>query len=257
MKPINCPNCGNILNEGALFCGSCGQKIIKPSGEVKVETSNCPKCNTQFEKDEKFCAECGTAINTVVTKNNQIPQKEKVQKSKPKPIAAIKSNPPRKKKKGGVLKTIGKVVLGFIAFVIVGSIILYNLGDDVEDTSISQEEIVDYPNDTNENSTNEEILNTNENDTEIEEILDTNDKNIADKYRNGVGVEANQYKAFELYKKLAAKGDLNAMVELSDYYEQGIWVKKDTKKAIELLQQAADKGSIVAKWQLEFLENEK
>ncbi len=258
MKSINCPNCRNKLNEGALFCGACGYKIIQQSEVINVEANSCPKCNREFEKDENFCAECGTSKGKNVIENKQTSQKGIILKSKPQPISTIKSNSSRKKKKGGILKTIAKIVIGFIAFIIVGSIILYNLDDNVEDASISQEEIVDFQNNTNENSTErEEILNTNENSTEIEGILDTNDKNIADKYRNGVGVVANQYKAFELYKKLANKGDLNAMVQLSDYYEQGIWTKKDTKKARQLLQQASDKGSLAAKWQLEFLESEK
>jgi len=257
MKAINCPNCGNNLNEGALFCGACGQKIIKPKEEIKIEANPCPKCNREFEKDEKFCAECGTAINERVTKSKEIPQEKIIPKSKLQPIAAIKSNPSTKKKKGGILKTIGKIVLGFIAFVIAGSIILYNLDDDIEDTSRSQEETVDYSNDTYENSSErEEILNTNENDTKREDISDSNDKNLADKYRNGIDVEPDQFKAFELYEKLADKGDLNAMLELSDYYEQGIWVKKDSEKAMKLLKQAADAGSIAAQWQLEFLESE-
>ncbi|WP_299527193.1 zinc ribbon domain-containing protein, partial [uncultured Lutibacter sp.] len=63
MKSINCPNCGNKLNEGALFCGSCGEKIIQQTKVIKVDVNTCQKCNTPFEKDEKFCAECGTAIN--------------------------------------------------------------------------------------------------------------------------------------------------------------------------------------------------
>jgi hypothetical protein len=204
------------------------------------------------------CAECGTAINLSVTKNKQISQKKIILKSKPQPIVPIKSIPSRTKKKGGILKTIGKVVLGFIAFLIIGSIILYNLDDNVEDTSILQEETIDSSNGTTKNSTESEgILNTNVNVVERETILDNNDENLADKYRNGISVEANQYKALELYERLASKGDLNAMVQLADYYEQGIWVKKNSEKARELLQQATAKGSITAKWQLEFLESEK
>jgi len=253
-----CSNCGNNINEGALFCGACGQKIIQQTKVIKVNVNTCPKCNTPFEEDEKFCAECGTAVNERVTKDKEISPKKIIRKTKPKVITTIKSNPPRKKKKGGILRTIGKIVVGFIAFVVVGSIILYNLDDDWEEATISQEEIVDYSNDTYKNSTErEKILNPNKNDTERKQILDSNDKNLADKYRNGIGVEPDQYKAFELYKKLASKGDLHAMVELADYYEQGIWVKKDLDKAKSLLRKAAEAGSIGAKWQLEFLESDK
>ena len=105
-------------------------------------------------------------------------------------------------------------------------------------------------------STNEIIKQETVDDTQ-ETPLEVNDENSADKYRLGIEVDPDQYKAFELYEKLADEGDLNAMVELADYYEQGIWVKKDTEKAMQLLKKAADAGSIAAKWQLEFLESEK
>lgn len=108
----------------------------------------------------------------------------------------------------------------------------------------------------NDISTDEEIKQETIDDTQ-EVLLDINDENAADKYRYGINVENDQYKAVELYQKLADKGDLNAMVELADYYEQGIWVEKDSEMARQLLKKAADAGSIAAKWQLEFLESEK
>ena len=254
MKSINCPNCGNKLNEGALFCGACGQKIIQQTKVIKVDINTCPNCNTSFEKDEKFCAECGTAINKGVATNKEVPEKKTISKSKPKSIPTITSNPSIKKKKGGILKSIGKIVIGFLAFIIIGSIILYNLGDDLESTNTSDIDIINT-----ENVNNEEIEASNIRNEENEIVVrsDVDNKNLADKYRNGVGVEPDQYKAFELYEKLANKGNLDAMVELADYYEQGIWVKKDLNKAKNLLKKAADGGSIAAKWQLEFLESEK
>ena len=72
-----------------------------------------------------------------------------------------------------------------------------------------------------------------------EKALKINNKTSVIKYQHGIGVQPNQYKAFELYQEAANKGDLNAMVELADYYQQGIWIQKDTKKAKKLLQQAA------------------
>jgi len=76
----------------------------------------------------------------------------------------------------------------------------------------------------------------------------------ADQHRYGIGVAGNQSNAFELYKKAASEGDVNAMVELAEYYEQGIWVKRDREKSIQLLKKAAAAGSLPAKWQLEFME---
>ncbi len=69
---------------------------------------------------------------------------------------------------------------------------------------------------------------------EIVAKSDVDDKNLADKYRNGVGVEPDQYKAFELYEKLANNGDLDAMVELADYYEQEYGVQPIFKAGLHL-----------------------
>ena len=246
MKSINCPNCGNKLNEGALFCGSCGQKIIQPIEEIKIEANFCSKCGREFEKDEKFCAECGTSIDADITKNKQTSQKNIIPQSKPQPIAALKSNPSKKMKKGGFIKLAGKILLGIVILFTVGVILLlaFDNGASKPSKKISDSEII-----------NEEESNSTEN--QKEKVLDVNDENRADKYRLGIDVQPDQYKALELYKEAANKGDLNAMVQLSDYYEQGIWTKKDTKKARQLLQQAASAGSLAAKWQLEFLESEK
>ncbi len=76
---------------------------------------------------------------------------------------------------------------------------------------------------------------------------------MADKYHYGIGVKPDQYKAFELYKDAAKKGDVNAMVELSGFYEQGVWIKQSHSIAKQLLQKSADKGSLIAKWQLELI----
>jgi hypothetical protein len=78
-------------------------------------------------------------------------------------------------------------------------------------------------------------------------------ENRADRYRYGIGVAPNQYRAFILYKKLAKKGDADALVELAEYYNQGIFVPQDKYKAKRLLKKAAQKGSLMAKWQLEFM----
>jgi len=78
----------------------------------------------------------------------------------------------------------------------------------------------------------------------------------ADRYRYGIGVKANQFKAFKLYQHEANKGNPDAMVELSDFYEQGVVIPKNHSKAIKLLQQAVTKGSLIAKWQLSTLTSE-
>jgi len=117
MKAINCPNCGNKLNEGTLFCGVCGQKVIQATEKIKVEKNSCPKCNKELEKDEKFCSGCGTPVSKIATEKIQSPSQPKLKSS-------------RKMKKGGILHTLGKVALWFFVLLIVATTILYFIGDD-------------------------------------------------------------------------------------------------------------------------------
>ncbi|HKI89064.1 MAG TPA: tetratricopeptide repeat protein [Draconibacterium sp.] len=195
------------------------------------------------EKEGKFTKE-GRKIIDAGPKPNQF-------KSKP-------SSPPAPttrahKKKGSFMRRLGKSLLIVLILVMVIIWIFPDKENDkLTDTSIPG--IVDIK---QEKGKNTSVTDKSPGEKKNKKtILDANDPGAADKYRYGIGIDGDQYKAFELYEKLADKGDLNAMVELSDYYEQGIWVKKDTKKAMQLLKKAADAGSLAAKWQLEFLESE-
>lgn len=56
-----CPRCGEPLEDGAVFCANCGNKVIKPqsaSADVKI----CPTCGSQIDGDTVFCTNCGTKI---------------------------------------------------------------------------------------------------------------------------------------------------------------------------------------------------
>jgi len=61
-------------------------------------------------------------------------------------------------------------------------------------------------------------------------------------YEMGRGIEKDTAKTCEIYEKLAAKGDPDAVYSLGILYENGKGVEKDVKKAIEQYQQAAEKG---------------
>ncbi|RIA87332.1 hypothetical protein C1645_726618, partial [Glomus cerebriforme] len=70
--------------------------------------------------------------------------------------------------------------------------------------------------------------------------------NLARCYERGIGVEKNNIKAFEYYKKSADQGHLNAQSELGYCYYDGIGTELNIAKAFELYKIAAERGHIVA-----------
>lgn len=236
-----CPKCGKSLNAKDVFCVNCGFKIIDKKSITSDSVSKKDTNSMSKEQKGKFTKEGRKIIS-----------------GGPKPIQKYKApSNVQKPKKNKLLGYIKKTVLTILAlFIVIFFLILILPEDnDTEKSTIVKEDATEIENKETVNS-KETVISTIKEDEYEEKLLDVNDVNTADKYRIGIGVEPDQYKAFEIYKKLAEKGDLIAMVELSNYYEQGIWVRKDMKKAKELLQQAAEKGSLPAKWQLEFLESE-
>lgn len=278
-----CGNCGNENPAGARFCSNCGAEQIA----IKASCSNCGKI---LEVNEKFCSGCGTPVSgepskeKAKTANPKSAEKEgKLTKEGRKIIDAgpvsssrrpgkkstaaktvPKTKSPQKKKRsslGCFFRTIfilASIVIGAAILIYVVNIFIEDNGAATQNTQkVAEKEegqlagtdipgIVDIEPETGISTSEKGNKKT---------ISDAIDENTADKYEYGIGVNNDQYKALELYEKLANQGDLNAMVHMSDYYEQGIWVKKDSQKARKLLQQAAEKGSLAAKWQLEFLES--
>lgn len=61
-------------------------------------------------------------------------------------------------------------------------------------------------------------------------------------YRYGFGVEKNQEKAFESFRRAASRGDKTAMHHLGDAYERGLGVEKDDTRALSWYLMAAERG---------------
>jgi hypothetical protein len=157
MKVQYCPDCGTEILKGNAFCGECGTKIIQEEALVKIAINHCTSCDYSTIEDDIFCPECGARMSQKVDavsisddvpfqtkdiqqgehshQSNKEPLKSKTesirkpkrQKQSKKPITIAKQL--KAKKKGGFLRLAGKLVLGFILFMIVGSVVLYNLDD--------------------------------------------------------------------------------------------------------------------------------
>ena len=55
-----CSHCGASLDDDALFCTACGNKVEAPSGRI------CPSCGALLDTDSLFCSECGIRLVTPV-----------------------------------------------------------------------------------------------------------------------------------------------------------------------------------------------
>ncbi len=50
---LTCPYCSAVVDEGTVFCGSCGKKIKR----------NCPQCSAELNTSDVFCPNCGIQLN--------------------------------------------------------------------------------------------------------------------------------------------------------------------------------------------------
>lgn len=76
---------------------------------------------------------------------------------------------------------------------------------------------------------------------------------LGDMYMEGQGVEKNEKKGVDYYKKALKKNDLEAMYKLSNAYLTGKGIKEDTSEGLRLLREAAEKGNVNAQKQLAYL----
>jgi len=58
---VNCPFCGDKIDEDAKFCPHCGSDIAEKAQDVK-DNKNCPNCGTELPIEAKFCASCGQKV---------------------------------------------------------------------------------------------------------------------------------------------------------------------------------------------------
>mgnify|MGYP001057669900 CR=1 FL=1 len=70
---MKCPNCGNSVQDDAIFCDRCGARLTQPGpAEATATTPSppvapaqgiiCPQCGASNTPGEMFCSECGTPL---------------------------------------------------------------------------------------------------------------------------------------------------------------------------------------------------
>jgi len=75
-----CPNCGDAVDPGVKFCGSCGSKVsvqtftgteaaVTQTGS-KVSNITCPGCGEAWSTSQKTCGHCGRPV--VITTFNSV-----------------------------------------------------------------------------------------------------------------------------------------------------------------------------------------
>ncbi|RIB22704.1 hypothetical protein C2G38_2173226 [Gigaspora rosea] len=57
----------------------------------------------------------------------------------------------------------------------------------------------------------------------------SNDRNVGNCYKDGIGIPKDEKKAFELYLKFAEGGNSNGSLSIGHCYQNGIGVLKDEK----------------------------
>jgi len=139
-----CPNCGAQISKESIFCSGCGHKIK----EENEKTIHCSNCGFQNKSSEKYCSNCGNILHEHSKKNEVkgISSKNK--------LTSKQSISSANNKKKGCFKTFVIIVLGFLAIVIIGSIILYNLGDTPDSSEVQVDTHSEMNQDNNVNSSN-------------------------------------------------------------------------------------------------------
>lgn len=57
-KPVNvCSNCGTALDDGQLFCPSCGTQ------KEQAKNTFCSKCGNELQTGQEFCPKCGQKVD--------------------------------------------------------------------------------------------------------------------------------------------------------------------------------------------------
>lgn len=130
-----CSNCGAKISQKALFCGECGSKIEPITEPAEIKSKQCPNCNYSTGSDESYCPDCGKKLLAGGKENKSSKQEQQSPIKKESKKVVHPAPEPVKKKKGGILRTLGKVAIWGFAIVILGVVALYFIGDSPDENN--------------------------------------------------------------------------------------------------------------------------
>ncbi len=194
MESSFCSNCGAKISEGASFCGACGEKVPL----IKTTKNVCFNCGCSVKADDKFCPECGTHIIDKIssTMDSRVLAKN-IRTSESEEVITSKNNQSKNRKKRSFIGCLGKSLLVIISILIIGIVIIWNLPEEDNETTIdtSIPGIVDIEDDKdskdvrdNENSSISKDSNLHE-ETNNRQVIESNDlsqivKSVEDVFKN-------------------------------------------------------------------------
>ena len=71
-----CKNCGNKLDDDAIFCSKCGVRK-----ETEGNAFYCEKCGTKISEGDVFCTGCGNLVSEDAIKKDK-EEKQKLEKER-------------------------------------------------------------------------------------------------------------------------------------------------------------------------------
>lgn len=84
-----CYKCGQEIEDGSLFCTSCGAEIVDEPEKEEQNYTFCHNCGEKIGADTMFCPNCGTNIKVAPKKSAGLPSVKKFINPKTIGIAAV------------------------------------------------------------------------------------------------------------------------------------------------------------------------
>lgn len=112
---MKCPNCGEELLDGVLFCRECGCKIQK-----EPQKRFCRECGSELEEGAKFCSMCGAKVLTQAdietTLVEEVPECEDETN-----IVTVEPNPSDTETSAGYFQRLWNKLDGYLKFCVIAS----------------------------------------------------------------------------------------------------------------------------------------